>query len=89
MPRYKIVATGPIKIEPSVRSERVWVAPAVHHDKIISVAGVLWEDIPKVGDFSFRRRGMFGRTVTFNGEPALAIRSSLTLEDFEVEIVNA
>jgi hypothetical protein len=90
MAKYKIVATGPVSFAYSDNVNRLWIYPDRVDYRIISVAGVMWEDIPEL--LSLESPPWLGRRDEDRvGRPwqYVAVRWSLTADDFEVEIVNA
>ena len=87
MPKYKVVATGPIMLEKSIFSARLWLKTTKSRDRLISVAGVHVPLIPLI-NISDAAGTALGRFVNVFGEDVVAVRSELTIDDFEIEIVS-
>ena len=85
MPKYKVVATGPVRLDPSINPCRAWLAPRNIDDRIISIAGVPMDQIP-----TLRQLGTgLGKDINPSGLESVGVRSELRIDDFEIEIVNA
>jgi hypothetical protein len=84
MPKYKIVATGRVLFERSASMRRFWISIAERRHRIISIAGVAYDDIPVMS--SVINPDALGRYME-GPQHSVAVRPSLTEDDFEVEIV--
>lgn len=85
MAKYKIVATGPVTFDRTTAAGRLWIDTERTGTRIISVAGVAYEDIPEMSNaYDMRSLGRY------TGGPinSVAVRPDLSRDDFEVEIVN-
>ena len=84
--KYKVVATSMPKLAGSDLPGRQWLtcydAGTGCEGQLIFVAGVLWKDIPVIGVSS--SLGRMHSTAT-----SIAVRFDLTIDDFEIEIVDA